>query len=97
MDEVARSVKPIELHCRIPTLQWLRLQWLAEARGCDMDAAVTAAVCVGMAAMEVPATIDGLVDSSGHLLVTEGEAELLKRWEANYIYAEEDPAEEEET
>ena len=95
MDEVARSVKPIELHCRIPALQWLRLQWLAEARGCDMDAAVTAAVCVGMAAMEVPATVDGLLDVDGRLHVAEQEVELLKRWEANYIYAEGDPAEEE--
>jgi len=37
------------------------------------------------------------LDSSGHLQVAEGDAELAKRWEANYIYADGDPADEEET
>jgi len=95
MDEVARSIKPIDVSFRVPALQWLRLQWLPE----DSRSAVMEALAVRLRAsldvLGVPGTVEGLLDEGGHLKVAEGEAELAKRWEANYIYADGDPAGEE--
>ena len=97
MDEVERLVKRIEVHCRIPALQWVRLQSLCEVKQCDVTVAMIVALGAGLDALGVPATVDGLLDADGRLQVGAQEAELAKRWEANYIYAEEDPAEEEGT
>jgi len=73
MDEVERLVKAIEVRCRIPALQWLRLQWLCEVKQCDMTVAMIVALGAGLDALGVPATVEGVLDSSGHLKVAEEE------------------------
>ena len=97
MDEVEGCVKPIEVTFKVPALQWLRLRWLAEGGKPELADVVTQALVAGLDALGVPGTVGGVLDAEGHLQVTEGEAELAMRWGANYIYADGDPAEEEET
>jgi len=97
MQELEGSVKPIEVTFKVPALQWLRLQWLSEEVRSAVMGALPLAIRASLDELGVPGTVEGLLDADGRLQVAEGEAELAKRWEANYIYADGDPADEEET
>ena len=71
MDEVARSIKPIEVTFKVPALQWLRLQWLAGRVERPVEAAALVALQGGLNALHVPGTVAGLLDSDGNLRVPE--------------------------
>ena len=65
MDELARSIKPVLVHWRIPALQWIRLCSLAWVRQRDVDDVAIEALRAGLDALGVSADVEGLLDSAG--------------------------------
>lgn len=69
MDALDKTIKPVLVHWRIPALIYLRLMWLVHLEGAPVENVAARALNAGLCELEVPDSLDTLLDEQGELRV----------------------------